>query len=247
MVAPASQSPIAQGLEWSTRIMTVGLIIALPILAGYGVDRWLGVETRGDPGRRRSGSDRGADPVCPARPGPSTLGAGAMVPARRSGPLVFAAASFGGSTESSWLNITAPTALSTTSSTIRFWNSPGATTRSRRSPWGCSTSRSPRFMVMETVAALAILLIMIPLARHVARRPVTRGLIGNAFEAALLYFRDAVARPALGKHGADEFLPYLWTIFFFILFMNLLGMIPGGASPTGQHQRDAGSGAGGPS
>lgn len=40
-------------------------------------------------------------------------------------------------------------------------------------------------------------------------------------------------RPAIGGHGADRFLPYLWTVFLFILFNNLLGMFPGGASATG--------------
>ena len=90
-----------------------------------------------------------------------------------------------------------------------------------------------RFMVMELAAAVAILLIMIPLARHVARRPVTRGVFLNAFEAMLLYFRDSVARPTIGHHDADAYLPYLWTSFFFILFNNVLGMIPGGASATG--------------
>ena len=48
-----------------------------------------------------------------------------------------------------------------------------------------------------------------------------------------MFIRDGVARPAIGGHGADEFLPYLWTVFFFVLFNNLLGMIPGGASATG--------------
>ena len=55
----------------------------------------------------------------------------------------------------------------------------------------------------------------------------------NMFEAMLLFIRDEVARPAIGGHGADRFLPYLWTVFFFVLFNNLLGMIPGGASATG--------------
>ena len=38
-----------------------------------------------------------------------------------------------------------------------------------------------------------------------------------------------------GHHGrtSDFFLPYLWTVFFFVLGCNLLGMIPGGASATG--------------
>ncbi|WP_435010578.1 F0F1 ATP synthase subunit A [Tundrisphaera lichenicola] len=90
-----------------------------------------------------------------------------------------------------------------------------------------------RFMVMELVAAILIAAIIIPLARHVARYPITRGGLLNAFEAMVLFIRDGVARPTIGGHGADAFLPYLWTVFFFVLFNNLLGMFPGGASPTG--------------
>ena len=48
-----------------------------------------------------------------------------------------------------------------------------------------------------------------------------------------MFIRDSIARPAIGGHGADAFLPFLWTIFFFVLFCNLLGMVPGGASATG--------------
>jgi F-type H+-transporting ATPase subunit a len=89
-----------------------------------------------------------------------------------------------------------------------------------------------RFMVTELVAALAIAAIIIPLARHVGKNPVTRGWFLNAFEVLVLFIRDGVARPAIGGHDADRFLPYIWTVFFFVLFNNLLGMIPGGASAT---------------
>ncbi|WP_165247750.1 F0F1 ATP synthase subunit A [Paludisphaera soli] len=90
-----------------------------------------------------------------------------------------------------------------------------------------------RFMVMELIAAILAVLVLVPVARHVRRQPVSRGGFFNAFEALLLYIRDDVARPAIGGHGADRFLPYLWTAFFFVLFNNLLGMIPGFASATG--------------
>ncbi len=90
-----------------------------------------------------------------------------------------------------------------------------------------------RFMVMELLAAGLLCLIMVPLARHVARNKVTKGPLLNAFEAVVLFIRDRVARPAIGGHGADDYLPFLLTLFFFILFCNLLGMIPGGASATG--------------
>ncbi len=98
---------------------------------------------------------------------------------------------------------------------------------------GFAEFQSTRFMAMELIAATLIILIVVPLARHVARRPVTKGAFLNAFEMILLFIRDGIARPAIGGHDADRFLPYLWTVFLFVLFSNLLGMIPGGASATG--------------
>src|SRR5271167_3502689 len=90
-----------------------------------------------------------------------------------------------------------------------------------------------RFMVMELVAAVLVIVVMVPVVRHISRNYVSRGRFTNMIEAMLLFIRDDVARPAIGGHGADRFLPYLWTAFFFVLFNNLLGMIPGGASATG--------------
>ena len=90
-----------------------------------------------------------------------------------------------------------------------------------------------RFMVMEVVAAALIILIMVPLSRHISKRAVTKGAFMNAFEALVSFIRDKVARPSIGGHGADDFVPFLLTIFFFVLFNNLLGMVPGGASATG--------------
>jgi F-type H+-transporting ATPase subunit a len=90
-----------------------------------------------------------------------------------------------------------------------------------------------RFMVMELVVAALMIAILIPVVRHISRTPYSRGWFMNMFEAVLLFIRDEVARPSIGGHGADRFLPYLWTAFFFVLFSNLLGMIPGGASTTG--------------
>ncbi len=90
-----------------------------------------------------------------------------------------------------------------------------------------------RFMIMELIAAVLMIVILIPVVRHISRNHVSRGWFANMFEAVLLFIRDQVARPAIGGHGADRFLPYLWTVFFFILFNNLLGMFPGGASATG--------------
>jgi F-type H+-transporting ATPase subunit a len=99
--------------------------------------------------------------------------------------------------------------------------------------WHFGDFQLTRFMVMELIAGLLMLAILIPTVRHIARTPVSRGWFMNMLEAILLFIRDQVARPAIGGHAADHFLPYLWTAFFFVLFNNLLGILPGGASATG--------------
>jgi len=90
-----------------------------------------------------------------------------------------------------------------------------------------------RFMVTELIAAALMLVVLPAIARHTAKEHVTRGWFNNMIEAMVLFIRDQVARPAIGGHGADHFLPYLWTAFFFVLFNNLLGLVPGMASATG--------------
>lgn len=54
----------------------------------------------------------------------------------------------------------------------------------------------------------------------------------NAMEAIVLFVRNDVAIANIGHDGA-RFAPYIMTLFFFILYANLLGLIPHGATPTG--------------
>lgn len=57
----------------------------------------------------------------------------------------------------------------------------------------------------------------------------------NVLEPMVLFIRDEVAIPSIGKQKADRYLPFLLTVFFFIFFSNLLGLIPfiGGFNITG--------------
>jgi F-type H+-transporting ATPase subunit a len=89
-----------------------------------------------------------------------------------------------------------------------------------------------KFMVLELVAAALILAIFIPLCRKAATGQLPRGAWWNAFESLLTFVRDKIARPNLGEHDGDKYTPFLWTLFLFILFCNLLGMIPMLGSPT---------------
>jgi F-type H+-transporting ATPase subunit a len=90
-----------------------------------------------------------------------------------------------------------------------------------------------KFMMIELVAAILLCVIFIGLARALRGGALARGRFRNMLEAMLLYFRDHVARPCIGGHDADRFVPFLWTIFFFVLACNLFGMIPWMGSPTG--------------
>jgi F-type H+-transporting ATPase subunit a len=54
----------------------------------------------------------------------------------------------------------------------------------------------------------------------------------NAIEPVIAFVRDEVARPNLGKKYL-KYLPYLLTVFFFILVNNIFGLIPGSANVTG--------------
>jgi F-type H+-transporting ATPase subunit a len=92
--------------------------------------------------------------------------------------------------------------------------------------------RLSKFMILELIAAILMIAIFIPLCRRAAKGALPRGPWWNAFESLLTFIRNDVAKPNLGDHDADRFVPFLWTLFIFILFCNLLGMIPFLGSPT---------------
>ncbi len=54
----------------------------------------------------------------------------------------------------------------------------------------------------------------------------------NAVEAMVLFVRNDIAIANIGQDGA-KFAPFIMTLFFFILYMNLMGLIPHGATATG--------------
>ncbi len=90
-----------------------------------------------------------------------------------------------------------------------------------------------RQMVVMVVVALLLLAIFLPLARTFRKTGKEKAPSGfaNAMEAMIVYFRDEVVRTNIG-HGADAFTPFILTLFFFILGMNLIGLTPLGITPT---------------
>ncbi len=90
-----------------------------------------------------------------------------------------------------------------------------------------------KFMVLETVIAILLCLFFILLAKRLKGGKSARGCWWNMLEVFLLFIRDEVARPCIGRHDGDRFVPFLWTMFLFVLSCNLMGMLPWMGSPTG--------------
>ena len=69
-------------------------------------------------------------------------------------------------------------------------------------------------------------------AKGVGRTSAPRGLLQNTFELLIIFIRDDIARPNLGQQHYQRFLPFLLTMFFFIVTCNLLGLVPWGATAS---------------
>ena len=78
--------------------------------------------------------------------------------------------------------------------------------------------------------------LMIVLFSSLARSYVKNGSIakgpGRFFEPIILYIRDDIAKPNIGKNY-KKYMSYLLTIFFFIWFLNMFGLTPLGVNVTG--------------
>lgn len=94
-------------------------------------------------------------------------------------------------------------------------------------------------LTRNAVQLIISLILLVWLMTGVAKRykkgdGVTTAPTGfqNAVEPVITFVRDEVAKPNLG-HKYEKYLPYLLTVFFFILINNLVGLIPGSANVTG--------------
>jgi F-type H+-transporting ATPase subunit a len=101
---------------------------------------------------------------------------------------------------------------------------------------GVELDLSPtKHVVMLLLAATLCALVLITAAvahrrhTHMVGRP--KGFAAG-IEAMVLYLRNEVVLPNVGHHG-DAYVPFILTLFFFILFANLLGLIPYGSTATG--------------
>lgn len=96
--------------------------------------------------------------------------------------------------------------------------------------FGIDMSISTHVVMMFIASALLILLFALG-GRRVRNAPT--GKLGHALEALVLYVRDEVVEPNLGKKDTPGWLPFFLTLFFFLLALNLISLIPGWPAATG--------------
>ena len=90
-------------------------------------------------------------------------------------------------------------------------------------------------LMMTAVAAIAVVLAASYLALKMRVKGEglqayqTKGRVAQMFETICWFIRDEVVRPNLHEK-TDKYIPYVWTVFFLILFSNVLGLIPFGSA-----------------
>ncbi len=87
-----------------------------------------------------------------------------------------------------------------------------------------------KHVVFMWIAVLLLVLAFIAARKSYQKSLVPRG-VTNLLEVLIIFVRDEIAKPTIG-HGFEKFLPYLLTVFFFILTCNFLGLIPYGSTAT---------------
>lgn len=91
-----------------------------------------------------------------------------------------------------------------------------------------------KYVVIELIVVIVMLAVFIPMAVRLRGGQPAKGRFWNLVEIFLVYLKDSVFVPAIGSaKDAAPYIPYLWTLFFFVLFCNLAGMVPWMGSPTG--------------
>lgn len=91
------------------------------------------------------------------------------------------------------------------------------------------------FAIFITSSLMVFIFLQVSKAYRRTRKHAPKGF-QSMIEPLILFIRDEIALPSIGKKQYERFMPYLLTVFFFIFFNNLLGLVPifpFGANVTG--------------
>lgn len=122
-------------------------------------------------------------------------------------------------------------------SALKFEREPGACAKTPSPAWsafpslglfldGCWDLRPTKAILMLWLAS-GLLFAFVWLGRRRDQHGVPKGLVSHLVEVLALFVRDEIAIPNIGKAEGPRYTPYLTSLFFFILFVDWLGLIPG--------------------
>lgn len=89
-----------------------------------------------------------------------------------------------------------------------------------------------RYMIIEVAVAIIMFFLFRWLAGKVKSGTAPQGKFLNLIESIVLFVKTDVVEKGIKPKDSPKFMPLFWTIFFFILGCNLMGMIPWVGSPT---------------
>jgi len=97
---------------------------------------------------------------------------------------------------------------------------------------GCLDLSITKHLIMMWLAAILLIAAFAFGSHRDKKNPVPRGVGANLLEMLVLFVRDEIAIKNIGSEEGPRYTSFLLTAFFFILFMNLVGLFPEMATPT---------------
>jgi F-type H+-transporting ATPase subunit a len=88
-----------------------------------------------------------------------------------------------------------------------------------------------KYVFFIWIVAILLLIIGLVAAKGYKKSLIPKGFT-NLIEVLIIFVRDEIVKPSIGK-GFEPYLPYMLTLFFFILISNLFGLVPFTATITG--------------
>ena len=92
-----------------------------------------------------------------------------------------------------------------------------------------SITKNVAFLILT---ATLMILVFLSVAKGYSKKNSAPKGIQALFEPVIIFVRDDIVKPNIGKNH-EKYLPYMLTLFFFIFFGNVLGLMPGAANLTG--------------
>ncbi|MGZ6141057.1 MAG: F0F1 ATP synthase subunit A [Myxococcaceae bacterium] len=98
---------------------------------------------------------------------------------------------------------------------------------------GCLDLTFTKHSFWMMVGSVIVVLLFAFGANRNPKQPVPHGPRQNILEMLVIFVRNEIAIPNIGKQEGPRYTPYLLSVFFFILTLNLLGLVPWASTATG--------------